>query len=221
MIYFAKINLSKYPNLSKHMKLPLEKTALLSLILISATLLFSCKKGENDPFLSLRSRKSRIVGEWKLQKGFEKSAFSYNTSVQYNETSGSKTDENGTINFTYSMEYTFKKDGSYTYSYTETPTGDKTTTRKNEGRWTFLAKNNSGKFKNKERILLTETLYSYTYDGNTSTNIESTPTDGTIFYLDQLENKKMIIKFVSENKNENAGVSANETSELEYTFISK
>jgi hypothetical protein len=31
----------------------------------------------------------------------------------------------------------------------------------------------------------------------------------------------MIIKFVSENKNENAGVSANETSELEYTFISK
>ena len=119
------------------------------------------------------------------------------------------------------MEYTIKKDGSYTYSYTETPTGDKTTTRKNEGRWTFLAKNNSGKFKNKERILLTETLYSYTYDGNTSTNTESTPTDGTIFYLDQLENKKMIIKFVSENKNENAGVSANETSELEYTFISK
>ena len=35
--------------------------------LLSVTIL-ACKKGENDPFLSLSSRKARLAGEWKLTK---------------------------------------------------------------------------------------------------------------------------------------------------------
>ena len=37
----------------------------------------SCKKGENDPFLSLKSRNARIVGEWKLEKSTSERIQSY------------------------------------------------------------------------------------------------------------------------------------------------
>lgn len=32
-------------------------------------LLTSCKKGENDPFISLRTRKDRVTGDWRLTSG--------------------------------------------------------------------------------------------------------------------------------------------------------
>ena len=34
--------------------------------ILSLTFLAACKKGENDPFLSLRTRNARITGTWKL-----------------------------------------------------------------------------------------------------------------------------------------------------------
>lgn len=43
--------------------------ASLALILTGSTLSFnSCKKGKDDPFLSFRSRNSRLIGKWKLSK---------------------------------------------------------------------------------------------------------------------------------------------------------
>ena len=41
------------------------------IIIIAAPVITSCKKGEEDPFLSLKSRKARLVGEWKLVSGTE------------------------------------------------------------------------------------------------------------------------------------------------------
>ena len=38
------------------------KNLLLILALVAA--FTSCKKGENDPFLSLKSRKGRLAGDW-------------------------------------------------------------------------------------------------------------------------------------------------------------
>ncbi len=35
-------------------------------ILVVASSITACKKGEDDPFLSLRSRDARLIGEWKL-----------------------------------------------------------------------------------------------------------------------------------------------------------
>jgi hypothetical protein len=37
---------------------------------VASSVFVSCKKGENDP-MSLKSRKSRIAGEWKLTAGTE------------------------------------------------------------------------------------------------------------------------------------------------------
>jgi hypothetical protein len=60
--------------------------ALVLLILFIASFLVSCKKGEEDPKLSLRTRKNRVVGKWRLASGkssyFTKGA---NGNINYSE----------------------------------------------------------------------------------------------------------------------------------------
>lgn len=203
------------------MKMSISKTEYIVLIMFCSAILFSCKKGENDPFLSLRSRKARIVGEWKLQKGFEKNTGEYKETIIYTETTVSKTDELGTENFTYSMEYVFKNDGSYSSSYTETPVSGNPTIQKAEGRWMFMDKNKPGKVKSKECILLTQTNFSYSRDGDNFSNTDSNPTDGILFYINQLENKLMVVKATSNSSQTGGGNTTTGTFEMEYTFIAK
>ncbi len=47
------------------------------IISISIINLYSCRKGEHDPFLSLRSRKARLCGEWKVTQEIERDYDSY------------------------------------------------------------------------------------------------------------------------------------------------
>jgi len=49
------------------MKKYLSIVLLISVVLGTFTL-SSCKKGPNDPFISLRSRKARMVGDWTIAK---------------------------------------------------------------------------------------------------------------------------------------------------------
>jgi hypothetical protein len=203
------------------MKTSFKISNLALLAMLAFGLLFSCKKGENDPFISLRSRKARIVGEWKLQKGFEKTTGAYPEAIVYGETTGTKTDDSGTKNFTYSKEYTFKNDGNYSYTYTEKMDGDTATIEKVEGRWTFMARNKPGKIKDKESILLTETKFTSEYAGNNNTRSDSNPTDGILFYINQLENKIMVVKATSNTLQTNGGNTITGTFEMEYTFIAK
>src|SRR6476661_1699887 len=39
------------------------------LFLLAVLTLTTCKKGEDDPFMSLKSRKARLAGEWSLESG--------------------------------------------------------------------------------------------------------------------------------------------------------
>ncbi len=41
---------------------------LLAGIIIGSLVLEGCKKGENDPFLTLSSRRARLAGDWKMTK---------------------------------------------------------------------------------------------------------------------------------------------------------
>lgn len=60
---------------------------LMSIIAAAAMLiptLNSCKKGSNDPFLSLRSRKARVAGEWTIASWSESSGYNNSTSESAN-----------------------------------------------------------------------------------------------------------------------------------------
>lgn len=206
----------------KNMKKNLIKLSILSLVLVTTALFTGCKKGENDPFLSLRSRKARVVGEWKLNKGTVKWTDSSGTeTTTYGESSGTVTDASGTDNFTYSMEYSFKNDGTYSISYTETYTGDTPSISKEEGRWSFVGKNKSADVKNKESILLTTTSSSYSYNGSTSSDSESNPSNGIIYVIDWLSHDIMVFKSTNKYTDVSGGTTSSGTIDMELTFFAK
>ncbi|MBI3136835.1 MAG: hypothetical protein HYZ14_19325 [Bacteroidetes bacterium] len=97
----------------------------------------SCKKGENDPFLSLSSRKARVAGEWDVT-GY--TFTSTNTESNGDSQSSNKTMSGDVITSTYSDfdqssgttttststttlndgSYTFEKDGTYKATWNTT-----------------------------------------------------------------------------------------------------
>lgn len=98
------------------------------IVLIAGTLVLpSCKKGEDDPFLSLRSRKSRVAGTWEVKE------------VVIN---GIKQTPFGTVT------YVFEKDGTLEI---KSKVGSLPETT-NKMKWSFLSK--SDDFKNKERLIM-------------------------------------------------------------------
>lgn len=171
-------------------------------VLLLTTVFTACKKGENDPFLSLRSRKARIAGEWNLDYAeyvhsntlantttTESISFYDQTEVTVNSTQVS----GSTINYEVlsspcTVKLTIEKDGTYTQ--VKTKNNEVTTTT---GTWIFLKKNDENDLKNKEAILLTETSITDPSGTTTTTGIA-----GKVYTIDQLRNKKMVWKLNSE-----------------------
>lgn len=124
----------------------------------------SCKKGEEDPFLSLRSRKARLVGEWTLKTRTlkvisptytltDEYADGQNHSMAVHYEAGVPVDTQISVN-DYAQTYTFEKDGTY-----ELVTVLHTGKTVEEGVWSFIRKSKADGLKNKEAILLTRRKY--------------------------------------------------------------
>lgn len=155
----------------------------ISLALLAGTMVFaSCKKGENDPAISLISRKARVAGEWTVDKyvssttdvngtttdvtteTFDGASYSKVLTHTTGATSVSST-LTGTValnKVTFEKEGTFKQEQTYTTTETESMTGytqvtTVTHTDVLEGSWNFLGK--VDEFKNKERIALNYTSF--------------------------------------------------------------
>jgi hypothetical protein len=110
----------------------------------------SCKKGENDPSISFKSRNSRLIGKWKLTK--------VEGTNQY-VTGGSSVTEthafNGTIytvtvspgggsyQATGSFEMEILKDGAYTFTESFTPSGGTASIETGASYWYWLGNDNS------------------------------------------------------------------------------
>lgn len=73
-------------------------TILAILIALSAVIFTSCKKYEEGPAFSLRSKKARVVGKWKVEKWIENG-----------------NDVTNTVNM-FSPKYEFKENGDLIYS---------------------------------------------------------------------------------------------------------
>jgi hypothetical protein len=146
------------------------------IIALSTVFLDGCKKGENDPAVSLKSRKSRATGTWKLASGTL-------TSSGFTGTFDGSTVTVLGMSSTYTLEMVLEKDG--TFKRTINDDGDISI---ETGTWDFNS--GVGEAKKKELILLS--TLTYTEDGTTETysgsevSIESLP-------IDELRSKKMVI----------------------------
>lgn len=184
----------------------MKKIIAISILLIVSTITVqSCKKGENDPLFSLRTRTNRLAGNWKVVKEEIKETITnnnigdtsyvinsiYNGTYKATSTTYSTDDTTFIIKDTvyYSEEIKFNSDGSYFKSFVMT---DLSNTLEYEGNWIFLGKSDANELKNKEAILLTTTRLLQT-DGTTTTIDNFTNTDGSTYVINQLKNKELIL----------------------------
>ncbi|PBQ32189.1 hypothetical protein CNR22_10535 [Sphingobacteriaceae bacterium] len=124
----------------------------LSVLLLLSLCFTECKKGEDDPLLSLRTRKARVVGKWKLVSGLKTTVSfpSWTTTTEYTRNeyiqkyTGSNQTEKGDI--FYFIE--FKKNGEVNESR-QLEYNDR---HGIVGTWNFTG--GIGGKKNKEEILL-------------------------------------------------------------------
>ncbi len=75
----------------------------------------SCRKGAEDPAISLRSRKARLVGEWKLTEGNDTSTNgSFTSYTAYTETTETVSTGSGSaMSNPYEEKMTFNADGTF------------------------------------------------------------------------------------------------------------
>ena len=156
----------------------------------------SCKKGENDPFLSLKSRKARIAGDWLItgydydntytqadgDSGTDKAVMNGDVITFTNTfTSGGTTTTSTSTTTVNEASYSFTKEGTFTAVWNTTNvsvstnsgfTTTTTTTSKSatSGDWSFIGKQKKT-YKNKERIVL-NTLNDISSNQQTSVTVD-------------------------------------------------
>ncbi|PCI19284.1 hypothetical protein COB64_03905 [Candidatus Wolfebacteria bacterium] len=174
---------------------------LLGVLVISSITPFSCKKGENDPFFSIRTRKARITGEWTLESGKiniqqntdSTFALSFTGSTMSVNLNGSHYQD-----YKYSRKLIIDKDG--TFSMTDVYSGAGSDYL--QGIWYFAGKNKEMEMKNKEGLILGFTDVD-AYSGYVLSH-HSYVAD-VAFSIDRLSHKKMVLKsefaYIDDNDN--------------------
>jgi len=182
--------------------------ALGMIAILLATAFVGCKKGENDPALSLLSRKARISGVWTLTSA----DYSYikqnnnntnQTDYTYDGTNLTETEDGDGVSYPYTETLTINKDGSFVYVTTEQHddafNNTYTETYTTEGFWYFVGGVDELEIKNKERVefMVSKLIYSYSSGSTTfsTTDLyEGTSNNQTmLLLLDRLANKEMIV----------------------------
>ncbi|MFT6503677.1 MAG: hypothetical protein ACJASQ_003815 [Crocinitomicaceae bacterium] len=168
-----------------------------AIAIIAVVTLGACKKGENDPFLSLKSRNARITGVWNLTEGSSSSTnsetFSGATTTDSQSTTTTATTQtqtdNGsstTIPYTQTME--IMKDGTYV----RTVVADGST-QTNTGNWWW-----ENSKKKKVRIAFDD--------------------DYGSMYIDRLKNKELVLTYDETYSNSSSGYSSTNTYTSSMTF---
>jgi hypothetical protein len=191
----------------------------------------SCKKGDGDPFLSLRSRKSRLTGDWKvsaLTSTYKYNNKTYETTfdglkkkmvltVKDTLINGSATDFITTENYLGEIMIDYHKNGTYNYSETFQDVGTGNAITKDfKGDWYFMGGNSQNEYKNKELLAMQVTEYSYNsyIDDDYSTIYQGTNTLD-VYEIYQLKNTQIILKV---NTTETINF-VKYTTSMEYTLV--
>ena len=181
------------------------KALKLGIILFVGIITFSgcTKKGEDDPFLSLRTRTARLTGEWNVVTYDSKSLGGSTTIIEkidgssYTETyitNGQGRTYIGTATHTITIE----KDGTYENIFNSTSTADGRTyidNYKEKGVWYWAEGNKELKTKSKELVVFQTTeVTSFNGYDNTVSYYEGPACPLSYMQITQLKNKKMVIE---------------------------
>jgi hypothetical protein len=168
----------------------MKKVLLITTVGILVVSIFqSCKKGDNDPLISLKSRKTRLVGEWVLASGQQDIVYGDGSTRTYTYNGSTRVETSSTPEtIEYSQNVTINKDE--TYQWVEHYDSGIIT---REGYWYFGRKSKELDLKNKEIVCFTikssanSSGESYEFIGNEIINNVIT------WQLDQLKSKQIIV----------------------------
>jgi hypothetical protein len=187
------------------MKAIIKKSAYIFLAI--SFILTSCKKGEEDPFFSLKSRKARLKGEWKLTD-IEGAHTNDNYSYTSSYSDGVRTDirSDGDIN-SYRFNLDFKFDGKKNFkqflyfSYLDNSYFESETL---EGVYAFEGASKNDNLKSKEAIILyaSTDIYESSDSESYETKIEGDPSYPIQFRIIRLTNKEMILDVSQRTKSQ-------------------
>lgn len=172
----------------------------LIVVALVAPIFTSCyfKKGENDPSISLKSRKARLVGEWTLVEWTRtttstSSGSSSTTTYTYSGSTLLVSSGGTSYNYVYSESLEVVKDG--TYSHTTNESGDGWSYIENsEGTWSFVAGDKENGIASQERVILTNSTSTTTYGGSTGVyTSDGDPGSVAVMRINKLSGKEMII----------------------------
>lgn len=169
------------------------------LLLISFFGFDSCKKGEEDPFLSFRSRKNRVVGNWKLIGGYyeqnENTVGGSTLNMRFNLTESgahlyfSVADATyygyGSDNVIYRERFEFNSDGTFThYMKFDMDTWNE------KGMWNFTGRVGESR-KNKSEIVL---MYNESITNYYGKETWSGEVNSFIYDIVELRHKKLVLR---------------------------
>ena len=178
---------------------------LLAAVVFSSVFFTSCKKGENDPGLSFRSRDARLVGEWQLKSVSSTATYNVFTSSAVSSTTIVTDTYDGTL-WVDAVDGVTNNSDSYSLSLNIEKTGkiscvevDNGRTREGTSDWYWL---DSKKNKTEVYVGLTNTKHF----------------DRGIYNLDRLSNKEIVFTYSFYDKDIDAGNGDETIIEETWTF---
>lgn len=161
----------------------------------------SCKKGENDPFLSCRSRKTRVVGEWLLSSGtITTHSGTQIDSTLYNGSTYIEYLNGNIIQGVYTHRILFERKGSFTEEILSDNVLEKI-----DGYWMFGARNKDAGMKSKETIIVFIQSDALIANGITTiTTYSGTNYRSYAMKLDELKNEEMTLIYDGSTNNQNS-----------------
>lgn len=193
----------------------MKKTILfLSAIILASIALDSCKKGEDDPTISFKSRKGRVAGDWKVtamtstnswtSSGVTSTTVYTSNGTTFTETTTVTGFPSSTTTGVETAEYTFEKDG--TYKYNGNNDGDIET---GSGTWNFT--DGVGDMKKKSQITMYEQAFTTTSGSGSSQSWTGNYVDYA-YDLKELRSKKMV--WYQKTSSASSGTSSTYESEI-------
>lgn len=199
----------------------MKKLQILMFILSSIVVLSACKKGEDDKFLSLKSRKARLSGEWNVVSitGTSKSTDASGTDlVTYSYIDGvlTTTFEGDVEQLGYKLVYNFDKKGTYKRIVQESGVGY-SSNESSVGNWAFLGKSKEAERKNKEYISLFENSFQSSGTQGLFSSSSKMLSEIDNLELVRLTNKEMVVRLVT-NFTQTDGSINSDLTEITFTF---
>jgi hypothetical protein len=174
------------------------------LLFFTVSLIFGCKKGDNDPVFSLKSRKARLTGAWVVESAEWNSG---DTTWIFDGTNLTRTDTNSidVVDYSYKME--FDAAGNYvTTMITTYPIDNPDTTLSGvscelveSGLWNFTGGAGTTKTKS-ELLLLSNKTEEICSDQPASVNTVSVTGQnrGVVYSIDRLSDKELLLMYGTE-----------------------